>query len=52
VALGESLLDREQRSGVLMTIDVFPVRAVAERASTPVPTLFGRAIAREMGHLL
>ena len=29
VALGESMLDREQRGGVLMTIDVFPVRAVA-----------------------
>ena len=35
VALGESMLDREQRGGVLMTIDVFPVRAVAERASRP-----------------
>ena len=31
VALGESMLDREQRGGVLMTIDVFPVRAVAEQ---------------------
>ena len=30
VALGESMLDREQRGGVLMTIDLFPVRAVAE----------------------
>jgi hypothetical protein len=52
VALGESLLDREQRSGVLMTIDVSPVRAVAEQAFTAVPTLLGRAIAHEIGHLL
>ncbi len=52
VALGESMLDREQRGGVLMTIDVFPVRAVAEQAFTAVPTLLGRAIAHEIGHLL
>ena len=52
VALGESMLDREQRSGVLMTIDVFPVRAIAGRAATGVPTLLGRAIAHEIGHLL
>ena len=52
VALGESMLDREQRSGVLMTIDVFPVRAVAEQAFTAVQTLLGRAIAHEIGHLL
>lgn len=52
VALGESLLDREQRSGVLMTIDVSPVRTVAGRASAAMPTLLGRAIAHEIGHLL
>jgi hypothetical protein len=52
VALGESMLDREQRSGVLMTIDLFPVRAVAGRSSTPISTLLGRAIAHEIGHLL
>ena len=52
VALGESMLDREQRGGVLMTIDVFPVRAVAERTATIVSTLLGRAIAHEIGHLL
>jgi hypothetical protein len=52
VALGESMLDREHRGGVLMTIDLFPVRAVAERASTAAPTLLGRAIAHEIGHLL
>ena len=52
VALGESMLDREQRGGVLMTIDVLPVRTVAGRAATAVPTLLGRAIAHEIGHLL
>lgn len=46
------MLDREQRGGVLMTIDVFPVRAVAERTATSVSTLLGRAIAHEIGHLL
>jgi len=52
VPLGESMLDKEQRSGVLMTIDVLPVRAVAEQAFTAIPTLLGRAIAHEIGHLL
>ena len=52
VALGESMLDREQRGGVLMTVDLFPVRTVAARASTSVPALLGRAIAHEIGHLL
>ena len=52
VALGESMLDREQRGGVLMTVDVFPVRSVAGRASTSISTLLGRAVAHEIGHLL
>jgi hypothetical protein len=52
VALGESMLDRDQRGGVLMTVDLFPVRAVADGASTSWPTLLGRAIAHEIGHLL
>jgi hypothetical protein len=52
VALGESMLDRGQRGGVLMTVDLFPVRAVAARASTSIPALLGRAIAHEIGHLL
>ena len=52
VALGESMLDREERGGVLMTVDMFPIRAVAERASSLAATLLGRAIAHEIGHLL
>jgi hypothetical protein len=52
VPLGESMLDRDQRGGVLMTVDMFPVRSVAARAATPVTTLLGRAIAHEIGHML
>jgi hypothetical protein len=52
VALGESMVDREERGGVLMTVDLFPVRAIAQSASTGVPVLLGRAIAHEIGHLL
>jgi hypothetical protein len=52
VALGESMLDRERRGGVLMTIDVSPVRSVAARAFTSISTLLGRAVAHEIGHLL
>jgi hypothetical protein len=52
MALGESMVDREARSGVLMTVDLFRVRTIAERASTGTPVLLGRAIAHEIGHLL
>jgi hypothetical protein len=52
VALGESMLDREHRDGVLMTIDLLPVRAVAARTSAAMPSVLGRAIAHEIGHLL
>jgi hypothetical protein len=52
VTLGESMLDREQQRGVLMTVDLFPVRTIAERTSTSTPILLGRAIAHEIGHLL
>ncbi len=37
VALGESMVDRDERGGVLMTVDLFPVRAIAQRASTGMP---------------
>ena len=52
VALGTSMLDREQRTGVLMTLDVFPIRAIADKTSMDLSTLLGRTIAHEMGHLL
>ena len=50
VALGESLLDREQRGGVLMTVDLFPVRTVAERTATSWSRRrTGSSIARSTG---
>jgi hypothetical protein len=52
VALGESMVDREERGGVLMTVDLFRVRTVGERASVGIAVLLGRAIAHEVGHLL
>jgi hypothetical protein len=52
VALGESMVDREERGGVLMTVDLFPVRTIGERTSTGIAVLLGRAIAHEIGHLL
>ena len=52
VALGESMLDREQRTGVLMTLELPFVRAIATQADADMPLLLGRAIAHEIGHLL
>ena len=52
VALGESMVDREERGGVLMTVDLFRVSAIARNTSTGMPVLLGRAIAHEIGHLL
>ncbi len=52
VALGESMLDRERQGGVLMTVDLLPVRRIAERTSTSTSILLGRAFAHEIGHLL
>ena len=52
VALGESMLDPGERGGVLMTVNMSLVRIIAGRTGTPLPTLVGRAIAHEIGHLL
>ena len=52
VALGESMLDREQRTGVLMTLEVPFVRAIATQTDADMALLLGRAIAHEIGHLL
>jgi len=52
VSLGSSMLDREHRSGVLMTIDLLPVRTIAQQTAASLFTLLGRAIAHEIGHLL
>ena len=52
VGLGESLVDRERSSGVLMTLDLSAIRSVAAETAVDIPTLLGRAIAHEIGHLL
>jgi hypothetical protein len=52
LALGESLLDGHERGGVLMTVELCAVRAVAAGSGTAIATLTGRAIAHEIGHLL
>jgi hypothetical protein len=46
------MLDREQQGGALMTVDLFPVRTIAEQAAADFATVLGRAIAHEIGHLL
>jgi hypothetical protein len=50
--LGTSILDRGQHTGILMTLDTPPIRAIASGASIDFSTLLGRAIAHEVGHLL
>ena len=52
MALATSMLDREQHGGALMTVDLFPIRTLAAQTATDFPTLLGRAIAHEIGHLL
>ena len=52
VTLGESMLDHERRTGVLMTLDLPFVRAIASQSDADMAVLLGRAIAHEMGHLL
>ena len=50
--LGESILDRSAAGGVLMTVDLAPVRVIANQSGVRPETLLGRAIAHEIGHLL
>jgi hypothetical protein len=52
VSLGSAMLDKARAGGVLITIDLLPVRAVADGAGCDFSTLLGRAIAHEIGHLL
>ena len=52
LALGTSMLDRERREGVLMTVDLGPMREIAGTTSTEAGTLLGRAVAHEIGHML
>ena len=50
--LGYSLVDTRGRTGALATIYVDRVAALAGSAAMDVPTVLGRAIAHEVGHLL
>jgi hypothetical protein len=50
--LGEALVDARAGAGVLATIYFDRVVALATAARSDMPTLLGRAIAHEMGHLL
>ena len=52
VTLGDSLVDTRLGSGSLATIYVDRVVALAIRCGIDMPTLMGRAVAHEVGHLL
>lgn len=52
VTLGDSLVDTQLRAGSLATIYVTRVSALAARCRIHLPTLLGRAVAHEIGHLL
>ena len=52
VTLGDSLVDTQLRAGSLATIYVNRVSALAARCRIDLPTLLGRAVAHEIGHLL
>lgn len=52
VALGYSLVDTRLRAGALATVYVDRVEALAAARRLDVPTLLGRAMAHEVGHLL
>jgi hypothetical protein len=52
VAMGSSLLDIDARAGALTTVDPDAVLEIARAAGAEFPTLLGRAIAHEIGHLL
>lgn len=52
VALGDAFVDPARRDGVLATIYVDRVTRLARDWGVDEPTLMGRAIAHELGHLL
>jgi hypothetical protein len=52
MAMASSLLDHSSRSGALATLDPARVQRTAHDAAADYPTLLGRAIAHEVGHLL
>ena len=52
LALGFSLIDRQQHTGVLATVYVDQVASLARESGVDGSLLLGRAIAHEIGHLL
>jgi hypothetical protein len=50
--LGDALVNRDSGAGVLGTIYVDRVEWLARAAAADLPSLLGRAIAHELGHLL
>src|SRR5512134_3831467 len=52
LVLGEALIDRRERAGVLATVFVDRVELIAGLSETDAALLLGRAIAHEIGHLL
>ncbi len=52
VTLGESLVDQRTGTGTLATVFIDRVNRLASESRTDMPTLLGRAIAHELGHLL
>jgi hypothetical protein len=52
VTLGYSLLETDKRAGALATVYVDRVADLAAASRVEMPTLLGRAIAHEIGHLL
>jgi hypothetical protein len=51
-SLGSAMVDLAERRGVLATVYVDRVHAVAGRSHVNPATLLGRAVAHEIGHLL
>jgi hypothetical protein len=52
VTLGFSLVETDVRFGSLATVYVDRIAALADASGVDLPTLLGRAIAHEIGHLL
>jgi hypothetical protein len=52
VSLGSSIFDGQSGTGVLITVDPRLIHLLALQAEADAPTLLGRAIAHELGHLL
>ena len=50
--MGSSLIDHTSGTGTLTTVDPESVMRIAHDAGTDYPTLLGRSIAHEIGHLL